>query len=82
MNGKRLDVTLLLSFYVIFFAVAMIHPGVTNLVIALVGGLLLGYYNSLVRHDPKTDALREPWRRPGPDLHSSPPGRKVGRSRL
>ncbi len=44
-----------------FLIVAMVHPGVANLLIAWCGAIALGWYNSLVRHDAKTDALRRPW---------------------
>jgi hypothetical protein len=62
MNGKLIDVVLLVAWGAIFFAVAVIHPGIANFLIALIGALVMGAYNTFVRHDPRTDALRRPWR--------------------
>jgi hypothetical protein len=61
MSGRRLDVVLVTVWLAAFFVVAMAHPGVANLIIALGGALLLGWYNTLVRHDPKDDSLRSFW---------------------
>lgn len=61
MNGKLLDAGLLVVWLGTFLIVAMVHPGIANLLIAWCGAIALGWYNSLVRHDSKTDALRTPW---------------------
>jgi len=58
-----LDAALVGAWLLVFLIVAMVHPGLANLLIALLGGLGLGYYNNYVRHDPKDDSLRGPWRR-------------------
>jgi hypothetical protein len=63
MNGKLLDAGLLVVWLGAFLIVAMAHPGLANLLIAWLGAVTLGWYNNLVRHDPKTDALRGPWQR-------------------
>jgi hypothetical protein len=55
MNGKVLDVALIAAVVVAFFASAIFDPGVGTAMIALVGMLALGYYNSYVRHDPTGD---------------------------
>lgn len=52
MKGKVLDWTLIVAVAAVFFVVAAVHPGVWNLVVAWVGVMGLGYYNSFVRHDP------------------------------
>jgi hypothetical protein len=62
MNGKVLDAALIGTLVVAFLAFAIFKPGVGNLLVAWVGLVSLGYYNSLVRHDPKDDSLREAWR--------------------
>ncbi len=62
MSGRLLDAVLVTVWLVAFLVVAMVHPGLANGVIAWVGAILLGYYNSLVRHDPKDDSLRPRWR--------------------
>jgi hypothetical protein len=64
-NGKVLDVALLAAVVIAFFASATFDPGVGTAMIALVGVLALGYYNSYVRHDPTED--RE-------GLRGEPPG--------
>jgi len=73
MKGKVLDAALIAVFLIVFFGFAIFHPGVGNLIVALVGLVGLGYYNSFVRHDPSRDAggpsdhtryrntLRAPW---------------------
>ncbi|WBB65336.1 hypothetical protein [Micromonospora sp. WMMD812] len=61
MNGKLIDASLVVIWLGTFLIVAMVHPGVANLLIAWGGAVLLGWYNTLVRRDPKTDALRERW---------------------
>jgi hypothetical protein len=55
MNGKVLDVALIAAVAVAFFASAIFAPGVGTAMIAVVGGIALGYYNSYVRHDPTKD---------------------------
>jgi hypothetical protein len=62
MSGKLLDAVLVTGWLIVFLVVAMVHPGLANGVIAWVGALLLGWYNSVVRHDPKDDSLRPRWR--------------------
>ncbi|MGW4770750.1 hypothetical protein ACWEO2_22250 [Nocardia sp. NPDC004278] len=52
MNGKVLDVVLIVVLAVVFFGFAIFHPGLGNAVVAWVGLVGLGYYNSFVRHDP------------------------------
>jgi len=42
---------------------AMAKPGLANGLIFWFGLIGLGYYNSLVRHNPKGDSLRPAWRR-------------------
>jgi hypothetical protein len=72
MNGKVLDVALVAVVAIAFLASVIFFPGVGTLMIALVGVLALGYYNSYVRHDPAEDkppvdphdSLRAAWRRP------------------
>jgi hypothetical protein len=63
MNGKLLDAGLVVVWLGAFLIVAMAHPGLANFLIAWLGAVTLGWYNILVRHDPKTDALRGPWQR-------------------
>ena len=72
MSGRLLDATLVTVWLAAFIVVAMVHPGLANGVIAWLGALLLGYYNSLVRHDPKDDSLRRPWRRALPGAVAQP----------
>jgi hypothetical protein len=55
MNGKVLDVALIAAVAIAFLASAIFDPGVGTAMIALVGMLALGYYNSYVRHDPTKD---------------------------
>ena len=76
MNGKVLDVALIAAVAIAFIAFAIFDPGVGTAIIALVGMLALGYYNSYVRHDPTKgreglrgnppadphDTLRAAWR--------------------
>jgi hypothetical protein len=62
MFGKLLDAVLVAVWLIVFLVVAMVHPGLANGVVALVGAMLLGWYNSAVRHDPKDDSLRPRWR--------------------
>jgi hypothetical protein len=76
MNGKVLDVALIAAVAIAFLASAIFDPGVGTAMIALVGMLALGYYNSYVRHDPTKgregltgeppvdphDTLRAAWR--------------------
>ncbi|GAA4566926.1 hypothetical protein [Planotetraspora kaengkrachanensis] len=66
MNGRVLDALLIVVWVVAFFIVAMVHPGLANAIIAWGGAVGLLWYNSLVRHDPKDDSLRAPWRRREP----------------
>jgi hypothetical protein len=54
MIGKLLDAGLLIVWLGTFLIVA-------NFLIAWFGAIALGWYNTLVRHDTKTDALRTPW---------------------
>jgi hypothetical protein len=61
MIGKLLDAGLLIVWLGTFLIVAMVHPGIANFLIAWFGAIALGWYNTLVRHDTKTDALRTPW---------------------
>lgn len=63
MNGKLIDTGLLVAWLGAFIIVAMTHPGLANLLIAWLGAVGLGWYNNVVRHDPRTDALRGPWQR-------------------
>ncbi|GAA5185495.1 hypothetical protein GCM10023322_29660 [Rugosimonospora acidiphila] len=63
MKGRILDIALVASWVVSFFVVAMVHPGVANLVIGVGGAMALGWYNSAVRHTVKDYTLRGPWRR-------------------
>jgi hypothetical protein len=63
MNGKLLDAGLVVAWLGAFLIVAMAHPGLANFLIAWLGAVALGWYNSVVRHDPRTDALRGPWQR-------------------
>ncbi|MFE3194390.1 hypothetical protein ACFXHA_35675 [Nocardia sp. NPDC059240] len=59
MNGKILDCAAVAAVVVTFFAVAMVHSGVANLLVAFFGAIALGYYNVYVRHDPAlVDATR------------------------
>jgi hypothetical protein len=55
MNGKVLDVALIVAWAIAFLASANFFPGVGTLMIALGGLLALGYYNSYVRHDRTKD---------------------------
>ncbi|MEU7875880.1 hypothetical protein [Dactylosporangium sp. NPDC049140] len=59
--GRILDAVLIAVWLTAFIVVAMVHPGVANAIIAVVGALLLGWYNTLIRHDPKDDSLRPRW---------------------
>lgn len=61
MNGKTIDAILVGIVVVMFFGFAVFHPGVANLLIAYFGAVSLGYYNSLIRHDPKDDSMRPRW---------------------
>jgi hypothetical protein len=73
MNGKVLDAALIAVFLIVFFGFAIFHPGLGNAIVAWVGLVGLGYYNSFVRHAPSRDAgepsdqtryrntLRAPW---------------------
>jgi hypothetical protein len=63
MNGKRLDIGLLVVWLGTFLIVAMVHPGIANFLIAWSGAIALGWYNAVIRHDRKTDALRTSWQR-------------------
>ena len=65
MSGKVLDVVLVAGWLAAFIVVAMVHPGLVNGIIAWVGLVLLGWYNTLVRHDPRDDSLRPRWRGAG-----------------
>ncbi|RDI60506.1 hypothetical protein DFR76_115136 [Nocardia pseudobrasiliensis] len=51
MKGKVLDAVLVVGFAIAFFTVAIVHPGLGNALIAWGGLVVLGYYNSFVRHD-------------------------------
>jgi hypothetical protein len=70
MNGKVLDVALIAAVAIAFFASAIFDPGVGTAMIALVGMIALGYYNSYVRHDPRGESRRGPRGEP-PDPHNS-----------
>jgi hypothetical protein len=72
MSGRTLDATLVVVWLAAFLVVAMVHPGLANAVIAWVGAVLLGWYNSRVRHDPTDDSLRPRWRAPAPGVPASP----------
>jgi hypothetical protein len=60
-NGKSIDAILMGSLAVVFFGFAIFHPGIANLIVAWFGLVGLGWYNSLIRHDPKDDSLRPRW---------------------
>jgi hypothetical protein len=60
-NGKLLDAGLVIVWLGTFLIVAMAYPGLANLLIAWLGAVGLGWYNVLIRHDPRTNALRGPW---------------------
>jgi hypothetical protein len=49
------DVALVAAVAIAFLASAIFFPGVATVMIALGGILVLGYYNSYVRHDPAKD---------------------------
>lgn len=66
MNGKLLDATLMATLAVVFLAFAIFKPGLGNLIVAWCGLIGLGYYNSLIRHNPADDSLRAPWRESAP----------------
>ncbi|MVU82226.1 hypothetical protein GPX89_33945 [Nocardia sp. ET3-3] len=53
MNGRILDSAAVAAVVVTFFAVAIFHSGVANLLVAWFGAVALGYYNVYVRHDRK-----------------------------
>ncbi|MFD6355103.1 hypothetical protein KHQ06_17115 [Nocardia tengchongensis] len=53
MNGKILDCAAVAAVVATFFAFAIFHPGIANLLVAWFGAVTLGYYNVYVRHDPK-----------------------------
>jgi hypothetical protein len=63
MRGRLLDVGLLAVWLATFIIVAMVHPDLANAIVAWVGAMLLGWYNTLVRHNPRDDSLRAPWQR-------------------
>ena len=63
MRGRTLDILLFVFWAALFLTVAMVHPGIANFLIAVVGAFIMGAYNTFVRHEPATDHLREPWRR-------------------
>ena len=78
MNGKIFGVALVAAVVIAFLVPAIFFPGVgIAMLIALVGVVALGYYNSYVRHDPTKgreglrgkppvdphDTLRAAWRR-------------------
>lgn len=52
MNGRILDCAAVAAVVVTFFAFAIFHSGVANLLVAWFGAVALGYYNVYVRHDP------------------------------
>ncbi|MFF3575197.1 hypothetical protein [Nocardia jiangxiensis] len=52
MNGKMLDFILIAVVAVVFLGFAIFHPGVGNAIVAWLGLVGLGYYNTVVRHDP------------------------------
>ncbi|MFJ4657044.1 hypothetical protein ACIP5Y_37755 [Nocardia sp. NPDC088792] len=52
MNGKLLDCAVVAAVVVAFFAFAIFHSGIANLLVAWFGLVALGYYNVYVRHDP------------------------------
>ncbi|MCU1640189.1 MAG: hypothetical protein JWN03_464 [Nocardia sp.] len=53
MNGKILDCAVVAAVVVTFFAFAIFHPGVGNLLVGWLGAVALGYYSVYVRHDPE-----------------------------
>ena len=61
MNGKLVDAGVLVVWLGAFLIVAMVHPGMANFLIAWCGAIALLWYNELVRHEPRTDAVRGPW---------------------
>lgn len=61
-NGKVLDAALMVALAAGFLVFAIFDPGLGNMLVAVFGLLGLGYYNSLIRHDPKDDSLRQAWR--------------------
>jgi hypothetical protein len=62
MNGKILDIALIVSAALVFLAFAVFQPGIGNLLVALISLIGLGYYNSFVRHRHSDDKLRDAWR--------------------
>ncbi|WP_203922797.1 hypothetical protein [Rugosimonospora africana] len=56
-----LDIALVAIWVVSFFVVAVVHPSVANLVIALGGAIALGWYDATVRHTLKGYRLRARW---------------------
>jgi hypothetical protein len=62
MRGRTVDILLFVVWGALFLTMAIVHPGIANLLIALLGAFAMGAYNTFVRHDPVTDQLREPWR--------------------
>jgi hypothetical protein len=61
MNGKLIDTILVAIVVITFFGFAAFHAGIANLIVAYFGAVGLGYYNSLIRHDPQDDSLRPRW---------------------
>jgi hypothetical protein len=46
MRGRLLDVGLLAVWLATFIIVAMVHPDLANAIVAWVGAMLLGWYNT------------------------------------
>jgi hypothetical protein len=63
MQGRILDAGLLTVWLATFLIIAMVHPGLATAIVAWVGAVLLGWYNTLVRHNPDDDKLRPLWQR-------------------
>jgi hypothetical protein len=61
MNGKILDAAAILLVAVLFLGFAIFAPGIGNLLVAILGVLGLGYYNSFVRRRHGDLTLRDPW---------------------
>lgn len=68
MKGRILDAILVIGWLAAIIVVAIVHPGLANLLIAVLGAIGLGWYDAVIRRDPKRDELRGPWR-----LHRAEP---------
>jgi hypothetical protein len=64
MEGKGLDAALAAVYVAAVLSIATTVAGAATLLVAVGGGLLLGWYNVLIRHDPASGSLRAPWARP------------------